>query len=312
MDYIGPYRLLKLIRSGSRTHVWEAMNSADNQRVAIKSLQPDYRKDRQELTALKHEYEVGSSLDHANINRVFEFDVTRGVPYVVMDYFNAPNLKQSIRQFPDRVRENLVSIVEQAAAGLQHLHERGWIHRDIKPDNYLMDETCEVRLIDFAISQKIKKKSALGSLFGGKAPIVGTRSYMSPEQIKGEHLEPSSDIYSLGCVIFESLLSTRPVYGEHGGRAVDETPAQSATLHRQYESGCHLRFFEIGASHDGQETRGASAIGFRIPGRSRQDADDQVERLMAGVRIRRGMHHVGPSVPDGQPANAKPTIDSER
>ncbi len=214
MDHIGPYRLLKLIRAGGTTHVWEAMDPVEHQRVALKSLQPDYRNDKTEIASLRHEFAVGRTLHHPNVNSVRDFNIVRGIPFVVMDYFNAPNLKQSIRQNPEQIKENLESIVRQMAAGLDHLHEQGWLHRDIKPDNYLIGDQSDVRLIDFAICQKIKKKSALGALFGGKTKnIMGTRSYMSPEQIRGEHLDPYSDIYSLACVIFELCCGRAPFTG---------------------------------------------------------------------------------------------------
>ena len=212
VDHIGPYRLLKLIRAGAKTHVWEAMDPADNKRVALKALQPDHAGDKNEIATLRHEYTVGHTLEHKNVNSVREFHVSRNIPYVVMDYFAAPNLKQAIRQSPEQCREMFPQIMRQAAEGLGHVHEKGWIHRDIKPDNYLMDEKGEVRLIDFAIAIKVKKKpSGFGKMFASKSAIMGTRSYMSPEQIRGDHLDPSADIYSLGCVLFE-LLAGRPPY----------------------------------------------------------------------------------------------------
>ncbi len=218
MDHIGSYRLLKLIRAGSTTHVWEAMNPADNKRLAIKSLQPEYRTDKNEIAGLKHEYTVGSTLDHPNVNPVFEYSNVRGVPFVVMNYFKAPNLKQAIRLSPEVVKAHRKSIVTQSALGLHHLHEQGWIHRDIKPDNFLFHDSGELRLIDFALAIKRKAKSRFGSMFGGKSRIVGTRSYMSPEQIRGEYLGPQADLYSLGCVIFE-LYAGRPPFT---GTSADE------------------------------------------------------------------------------------------
>ncbi len=132
------------------------MDFVDHTRVWLKSLQPEFRRDKEQIASLRHEYTVGRTLDHPNINRVRDFNIVRDIPFVVMDYFAAPNLKQSIRQHPKRVKSHLESIIKQAALGLGHLHEKGWIHRDIKPDNYLMDEECSVRLIDFAISQPLK------------------------------------------------------------------------------------------------------------------------------------------------------------
>lgn len=213
MDHIGPYRILKLIRPGSSTHVWEAMNPIDNQRLAIKSLQPEHQTSKNLIAELKHEHAVGQTLDHPNVNPVFEFDIVRNVPFVVMNFFRAPNLKQSIRDHSDRVEGHRESIIRQAAAGLHHLHECGWVHRDIKPDNFLLNDKGEVRLIDFALAVKLKSKSKFGSMFGGKSKVVGTRSYMSPEQIRGEHVGRQADLYSLGCVVFELFVKRPPFTG---------------------------------------------------------------------------------------------------
>lgn len=208
-DYIGPYRLLKMVRAGKATLIWEAMNSADNERVALKSLQPSHVSNKAEVSGLRHEHAVGKHFDHRAVNRVREFNVARGVPYVVMDFFNAPNLKQCMREFPDRIERFREPIIRQAAEALQHVHEKGWVHCDVKPDNFLLDEQGQLKLIDFAIAQRIKK--GLGKLLAGKSAVQGTRSYMSPEQIRGESVDPRSDIYSLGCVLFE-LLGGRPPY----------------------------------------------------------------------------------------------------
>lgn len=208
-DYIGPYRLLKLIRAGKATQIWEAINPTENERVAIKSLQPTHLKDKAEVAALKHEFEAGHQFRHPTVNRVREFAVARGVPYVVMDFFNAPNLKQCLREFPQRVADHRDAIILQAAEALQHVHEQGWVHCDVKPDNFLLDESGKVKLIDFAISQKVKK--GIGRLLSGKGMAQGTRSYMSPEQIRRENVDTRADIYSFGCMLFE-LFSGRPPF----------------------------------------------------------------------------------------------------
>jgi len=98
-------------------------------------------------------------------------------------------------------------IIKQAGAGLQHMHQAGWLHCDVKPDNYLINESGEVKLTDFNIAQR--QRRGVMSLFGGKK-IQGTRSYMSPEQIRGERLDARADLYSLGCMIFEMIAGEPP------------------------------------------------------------------------------------------------------
>ena len=199
-----------MIRQGKTCQIWEAMRDADNQRCVIKVLREDHRQDREELGMLKHEYTVGKDLHHKNCIEIFEFDVVRGVPFLALEYFESLNLKQWVRE-PDANREWLPEIIAQSAEGIEHLHQHGWIHRDLKPDNLLVNQTGQVKLIDFAISQRSKR--GLGRLLGGRGKVQGTRSYMSPEQIRNETLDPRSDIYSFGCVVYELIASKPPFTG---------------------------------------------------------------------------------------------------
>lgn len=210
-NYIGTYRRLKMMRQGKTCQIWETIRSSDNTRCVLKVLREEFRNDKSEIGLLKHEYVVGSELDHENCIDVYEYDVARGIPFVAIEYFKSFNLKQWIRE-PDANRSWLPSIIEQSSLGVQHLHETGWIHCDLKPDNLLVNDKGEVKLIDFAIGQKQKK--GFGRLLGGgKGKISGTRSYMSPEQIRSEQLDVRSDIYSFGCMLFEIVTGKLPYTG---------------------------------------------------------------------------------------------------
>jgi serine/threonine protein kinase len=95
----------------------------------------------------------------------------------------------------------LERIIREAAEGLSYLHKQGWIHRDVKPDNFLVDPDGHIRLIDFNLAQR--RKGALARMLGGKSKIQGTMSYMSPEQIRGQAIDERTDIYSFGCMLYE-------------------------------------------------------------------------------------------------------------
>ena len=209
-DFLGPYRLVRLIRAGNTCQVWEAIKDPNPERVALKVLLIEHIKNKDEIEQLKHEAEVGLTLDHPHVIKIFEFVGKHELPFVAMELFQGRNLKQELRENAESLAYYLPEILKSCAAGLHHLHTKGWVHCDIKPDNYLI-RGQDVRLIDFSIAQKAKKQGLLSGLFGRNAKVKGTRSYMSPEQIRGQTVTASADIYSFGCMAFE-LLAGRPPF----------------------------------------------------------------------------------------------------
>ena len=208
-DFLGPYRLARLIRVGITTEVWEAVKTDDPTRYVLKVVKRD-KKTKEEVAAMKNEYECGKSLKHKNIIKIYDFSTTPESTYLVMEHFEHENLKIQLREGPHKVAHLTLKIIEQAAAALFYFNSEGWIHRDVKPDNFLVSNEGVVKLIDFAIS--VKQKSGIAAMFGfGKAAVQGTRSYMSPEQIRNQNLDARAYIYSFGCSIFE-LLSGKPPY----------------------------------------------------------------------------------------------------
>jgi serine/threonine protein kinase len=208
-DNIGPYRLLSKIREGKTCEVWEVINDATGERLALKLLRGEAAKNREDINFLKHESAVGKGLDHENLIKIYSFGTSRDCIYLAMELFAAPNLKQLINQGIETLWPSAVDIIRQAGAGLSYFHEQGWIHRDIKPDNFLVKPGDGVKLIDFALATR--PKGALARLFGGKDRVQGTRSYMSPEQIRGLPVDQRADIYSFGCMVYE-LLGGKPPY----------------------------------------------------------------------------------------------------
>ncbi|MBX9787736.1 MAG: serine/threonine protein kinase [Pirellulales bacterium] len=210
-DKIGPYRLLNLVMTGQTSQVWEVMHDAKQERFALKMLLPDHRQDREHVGYMKHEAAVGASLRHPRVIRIDEYDNFRGIPFLIMEFFPHPNMKTLIRRGGDSWAWLVPKIVEQAAEGLAYFNECGWVHRDVKPENFLVTPEGEVRLIDFALAEK--RKSGLAKLFAGKSKIQGTRSYMSPEQIRGKLLDQRADVYSFGCTLYELLAGKPPFTG---------------------------------------------------------------------------------------------------
>jgi serine/threonine protein kinase len=207
-DFLGPYRLARLIRLGSTCQVWEAVDEASGKRYAIKVLRPEQRGNKTEIGFLKHEYEIASSLNHKNVIKVIEYNSSTDTPFIVLDLFSEMNLKQAIRRGPNMIAFALDKILIQIVESLYYFHTKGYVHCDVKPDNFLISRDCEIKLIDFTIS--IKMKTGWSKLFSKAAQVQGTRSYMSPEQIRNQNLEARSDVYSLGCVFYELVTGKLP------------------------------------------------------------------------------------------------------
>lgn len=210
-DFLGPYRLARLIRIGSSCQVWEAVDDDKQERYALKVLRPDRRDDKTAVATLKFEYDVATSLSKSKrVIKVYDYKVESNTPFLVMELFSELNLKQTLRRGADQVAYLLEKVIAQGAEGLFHMHEQGWLHRDIKPDNFLVGRDGETKLIDFTIAAK--KKKGLAKFFPSKQ-IQGTRSYMSPEQIRGQTLDERADIYSFGCSLFEVATGKPPFTG---------------------------------------------------------------------------------------------------
>jgi serine/threonine protein kinase len=208
--YIGPYRLLNVVNTGQTRQIWQAIHDATGQFVGLKVLLEPYRKNREQIRFLRWEYKVGHRLNHPRIIRILEYGVHRGIPYLAMEWFSAPNMKTRIRQGVEKIAHLIPKIILQATEAVAYFHQQGWIHRDIKPDNFLVNDQGDVKLIDFALAQR--RPGILGRFFAPRSrQIQGTRSYMSPEQIRGEVVDERADLYSLACTVFE-LVGGRPPF----------------------------------------------------------------------------------------------------
>ncbi|MGI9473487.1 MAG: serine/threonine-protein kinase [Rubripirellula sp.] len=211
-DFLGPYRLARLIRVGSTAEVWEAIEEHEQKRYALKVLRQSVSTDKSEVTLLKHEFNVAKDLNSPRVIKVMEYREDAGRPMLVMELFSELNMKQALRRGPDSLAFMLDKIVEQSAEGLYYMHTKNWIHLDVKPDNFLVSRDGTVKLIDFTIAQK--KKTGIAKLFGGSKVAKGTRSYMAPEQIRRKVCDERTDVYAFGCVLYELCTGKPPFTGD--------------------------------------------------------------------------------------------------
>jgi len=208
-ESVGNYRLFHMIRAGAMYEIWAVRPLGENVAYAMKWLPPGDQHTRPSSVALKHEYVVGKSLEHRSIIKTYDFGMAKhDGTYLIMELFKTPNLKQQIHDGVEKLHWRLETILCEAALAIEHMHKKGWAHRDIKPDNFLVSDEDEVRLIDFTLARKIK--SSLSKLIRNKAPVQGTYSYMAPEQIRGKEVDERADIYSFGCMVYELMCGKLP------------------------------------------------------------------------------------------------------
>src|SRR5262245_12361529 len=211
-EEIGGYKLMNLMMTGQTSQVWEVVETSSHRHFAMKLLLPENVSKSEHRKMLFHEAMVGKAMAHQNIIRIITVNKDSKNPYFVMEFFPGGSMKMRLmRKQADFIREHAHSIFKQAATALAFMNAQGWVHRDVKPDNMLVNSAGDLRIIDFALARRVEKPGLFGGLFRKKAKAQGTRSYMSPEQIRGEPLDGRADVYSFGASCFE-LTTMRPPF----------------------------------------------------------------------------------------------------
>src|SRR5262245_37745659 len=160
---------MKHMATSQTSQVWEVVEITSMRHFAMKLLLPEKARDQVHRRFLFHEAEVGKKLAHPNIIRIVHVERSQSTPNFVMEFFPSGSLKlRLLRKDAAFIRERTQDILKQAATGLAFMNAQGWVHRDVKPDNILVNGAGEVRLIDFALAQRVQKPTLFSKLFGRK------------------------------------------------------------------------------------------------------------------------------------------------
>lgn len=203
------YHIQELIGEGGMALVYKAECSKLCRAVAVKILRPQYASDVDFVERFRREARAAASLSHPNVVNIYDVGQEDELDYIVMEYIPGDNLKSLIRKEAPFTIKRALEITRQIAEALNHAHQRNIIHRDIKPHNILVTPDGQVKVTDFGIARAISASS-----FTQTGMIVGSVQYSAPEQAKGAAVGPQSDVYSLGCVLYEMLTGTMPFKGE--------------------------------------------------------------------------------------------------
>ena len=206
----GRYRIEAVVGTGGMAVVYRALDEQENQTVAIKVLRPEYESDMEFVRRFSREAEAAAKMSHENIVNLLDVGIEGDMRYIVMEFVDGMTLKEMIRTAGGIHPDVALRMTLRILAAVDHAHRNGIVHRDIKPQNILVDQQGQVKVADFGIARH--KASQNTQLDPGSA--VGSVHYISPEQARGEVADEQSDLYSVGICMYEMLTGTVPFDGD--------------------------------------------------------------------------------------------------
>jgi eukaryotic-like serine/threonine-protein kinase len=209
-DMLGKYELLHVLGKGAMGTVYQGFDPIIARKVAIKTIkQPDAEdaEAQEEFARFKREAQAAGRLSHPNIVGVFDYGETAEIAYIVMEYVDGTTLKHVVDKKERFELAEVVRLMDGLMNGLQYSHDRGVVHRDIKPANIMLTKAGEVKIADFGIA-RIESSSMTQA-----GTMLGTPSYMSPEQFMGQTVDSRTDLYSSGVMLYQLLTGEKPFEG---------------------------------------------------------------------------------------------------
>jgi len=204
---VGPYRLDQRLGQGAMGVVYSATRD-DGERVALKLLRPERAAESVSLARFIREARVAGGIDPRHVVPILELGEADGITYLAMPYYDGGSLAQRIAQRGALEIDETVQLAAQLGRGLDELHNRGVLHRDVKPSNILLDGAGGAALSDFGLA-----RAADSTRLTAEGQILGTPHYLAPELIEGLEASEATDVYALGCVLYECLVGEPPFAG---------------------------------------------------------------------------------------------------
>ena len=204
------YQLGELIATGGMGTVYRAMDTHLGRPVAVKVLKRVLADDATFLERFRREARAAAAISHPGVARVFDYGERSSEPFMVMELVDGDTLAHRIARLGRLPWEQAFAIAEQVASALSAAHAHGVIHRDVKPANILIDRSDRVKVTDFGIARAVR-----ATTLTRPGMVLGSANYVAPEQAQGNPVGPAADLYSLGCVLFESVTGNTPYQGRN-------------------------------------------------------------------------------------------------
>jgi len=221
--FAGRYEIIESLGIGGMGKVYRAYDNKIKEEIALKLLKPEIATNKKTIERFSNEIRLSRKITHRNVCRMHDLNEHEEVQYITMEYVPGEDLKSFIRRVGHLPPGKAISIGKQICEGLTEAHALGVIHRDLKPQNIMIDKSGNAKIMDFGIARSLRAEGVTG-----EGTIIGTPEYMSPEQVEGKETDQRSDIYSLGVVLYEMLTGKVPFEGENtfsiALKHKDETP----------------------------------------------------------------------------------------
>ncbi|MGB7294581.1 MAG: protein kinase, partial [Candidatus Aminicenantales bacterium] len=203
------YEIIEELGKGGMGRVYKVLDNEIGEKVALKLLNHEIAAESKTIERFRNELKTSRQISHKNVCRMYHLSKEEGAPYIIMEYVRGEDLKSMIRMMGRLSPGQTVSIAKQVCEGLNEAHRLGVVHRDLKPQNIMIDRNGDVKIMDFGIARTLQAKGITG-----EGVMIGTPEYMSPEQAEGKEADERADIYALGIVLFEMLTGRVPFEGE--------------------------------------------------------------------------------------------------
>jgi eukaryotic-like serine/threonine-protein kinase len=203
------YQIIEELGKGGMGKVYKVFDKEIEAKIALKLIKPEVAADKTTIERFRNELKIARDISHKNICRMYDLGKEAGNYFITMEYVQGEDLKRLIRKMGQLSPGQAISIGKQICEGLAEAHRLGVVHRDLKPQNIMVDEDGNARIMDFGIARSIMAKGITGA-----GVMIGTPEYMSPEQVEGKEADLRSDIYSLGIVLYEMVTGRVPFEGD--------------------------------------------------------------------------------------------------